>query len=66
MQAYWRLCSSGGASTKINMIDAALNKAAEFRRLRYPLYPLQKACSRLGAITGEGAWITARDILRET
>ena len=53
------------ASTRINLIGAALAKAAEFRRLRYPLYTLQKACSQLGATTGEGAWITVREILRE-
>ena len=54
------------ASTPINMIGGALDKAEEFRRLRYPLNTLQKACSRLGAITGQGAWITVREILRET
>ena len=43
---------------------SALDKVAEFRRLRYPLGLLRKACSYLGATTGEGTWITVRQTLR--
>ena len=42
----------------------ALDKLAEFRRLRYPSSILQKACNYLGAATGEGTWITVRNALR--
>ena len=43
---------------------AALEKIAEFRRLRYPKSILSKACTFLAASTGEGAWITIRNALR--
>ena len=43
---------------------SALDKVAEFRRLKYPLGMLRKACSYLGAATGEGTWITVRQTLR--
>ena len=43
---------------------AALDKIAEFRRLHYPTSVLQKACTFLGASTGEGTWITVRNALR--
>ena len=46
------------------MFESARAKVEEFRRLRYPRQVLQKACSRLGAITGNGMWITVRDLLR--
>jgi len=52
------------ASTQQLMLKSACNKVEEFRRLRYPRQVLQKACSRLGAITGNGTWITVRDQLR--
>ena len=52
------------ASDRQNLLVSAHHKAAEFRRLRYPLQVLRKACSYLGATTGEGAWITVRDELR--
>jgi len=42
----------------------ALDKMAEFRKLRYPESVLFKACNRLGASTGEGEWIRIRDTLR--
>ena len=42
------------------------DKIAEFRRLRYPDSVLRKACNFLGATTGEGAWITVRNALRDT
>ena len=42
----------------------ALDKIAEFRRLHYPMSVLQKACTFLGASTGEGTWITVRNALR--
>ena len=44
--------------------ESALDKVAEFRRLRYPLSVLRKACSYLGATSGEGTWITVRNTLR--
>ena len=43
---------------------SALDKVAEFRRLGYPTGLLRKACSYLGATTGEGTWITVRQTLR--
>ena len=43
---------------------SALEKIAEFRRLRYPTSILSKACTFLAASTGEGAWITIRNALR--
>ena len=46
------------------LVKGALGKMAEFRRLRYPLSVLQKACNYLGASTGEGTWITVRNALR--
>ena len=52
------------ASDSSNLYDGALEKIAEFRRLRYPDSVLQKACQYLGASTGEGMWITVRDALR--
>ena len=45
-------------------LPGAMDKAAEFRRLRYPPAVLYKACAVLGATTGEGAWIRVRDELR--
>lgn len=47
-----------------NLRTSALDKVAEFRRLRYPLGLLRKACSYLGATTGVGEWITIRQLLR--
>ena len=52
------------ASDPAAMIPSALDKIAEFRRLRYPESVLQKACTFLGASTGEGTWITVRNALR--
>ena len=43
---------------------SALAKIAEFRRLRYPVGLLRKACSYLAATTGERAWLDIRDSLR--
>ena len=43
---------------------AALDKIAEFRRLRYPLSVLTKCCTYLGATTGVGQWYRVRDALR--
>ena len=42
----------------------AIDKMAEFRKLRYPESVLFKACNRLGASSGEGEWIRIRDTLR--
>ena len=47
------------------LFDGALEKIAEFRRLRYPDSVLQKACAYLGATSGEGTWITVRNALRD-
>ena len=52
------------ASDPATLWDSALAKVAEFRRLRYPLSVLRKACSFIGATTGEGTWITVRNTLR--
>ena len=43
---------------------SALAKIAEFRRLRYPVGLLRKACAYLGATTGVRAWFDVRDVLR--
>ena len=43
---------------------AALDKIAEFRRLRYPLSVLAKCCTFLGASTGVRQWYRVRDALR--
>ena len=53
------------SSDPLSMERGALAKIAEFRRLRYPISGLAKACSLLGATTGEGTWITVRNALRE-
>ena len=52
------------ASDPQRVREGALDKIAEFRRLRYPLSVLQKACNYLGASSGEGMWITVRNALR--
>ena len=52
------------SSDKAAMGYSALEKIAEFRRLRYPTSILSKACTFLAASTGEGAWITIRNALR--
>ena len=43
---------------------AALDKIAEFRRIRYPLSVLSKCCTFLGASTGVRQWFDVRDALR--
>ena len=43
---------------------AALDKIAEFRRLRYPLSVLTKCCTFLGVSTGVRQWYRVRDALR--
>ena len=52
------------ASDPAALHEGALDKMAEFRRLHYPMSVLQKACTFLGASTGEGTWITVRNALR--
>ena len=52
------------ASSPEQIRQGGLEKIAEFRRLRYPLSVLQKACNVLGASTAERTWITVRDALR--
>ena len=52
------------ASDPQRVREGALEKITEFRRLRYPLSVLQKACNYLGAMSGEGMWITVRNALR--
>ena len=46
------------------LVEGALEKMAEFRRLRYPKSVLQKACAYLAASTGDDTWITVRSALR--
>ena len=43
---------------------AALDKIAEFRRIRYPLSVLSKCCTFLGSSTGVRQWFDVRDALR--
>ena len=43
---------------------SALDKVAEFRRLRYPLGLLRKACAYLAATSGVRQWLDVRDTLR--
>ena len=43
---------------------SALDKVAEFRRLRYPLGLLRKACAYLAATSGARQWLDVRDTLR--
>ena len=52
------------ASDPEQLRKGALDKIAEFRRLHYPCSVLRKACNFLGASTGEGMWITVRNVLR--
>ena len=52
------------ASSSVHMIRSTCDKVEEFRRLRYPLNTLLRVCNRLGATTGNGGYIIARDILR--
>ena len=52
------------ASDPRQLYVGAVDKIAEFRRLRYPISVLQKACAYLGASSGEGMWITVRNALR--
>ena len=52
------------ASDPDTLYRSALAKVDEFRRLDYPLSVLRKACSYLGASTGEGKWIAVRNALR--
>ena len=53
------------ASAPAAMGTSALDKIAEFRRLRYPESVLWKACNYLGASSGNRTWITVRDALRQ-
>ena len=42
---------------------SAIKKLKEFENLDYPVGMLRNACNRLGATTGEGAWIGIRNRL---
>ena len=42
---------------------SAIKKLKEFENLDYPVSMLKNACNRLGATTGEGAWIGIRNRL---
>ena len=42
---------------------SAIRKLKEFENLEYPVGMLRNACNRLGATTGEGAWIGIRNRL---
>ena len=46
------------------MLLSALEKIAEFRRLRYPASVCRKACTYLAASQGKGTWITVRNAIR--
>jgi len=52
------------SSDAANLYGSAMDKVAEFRRLRYPTALLRKACSYLGATTGVREWLDVRDSLR--
>ena len=52
------------ASDPAIMGSSALDKIAEFRRLRYPESVCRKACNYLAASQGMGAWITVSNALR--
>ena len=52
------------ASDTDNLCVSALDKVAEFRRLRYPLGLLRKACAYLAATSGVRQWLDVRDTLR--
>ena len=54
------------SSDASNLSASALDKIAEFRRLRYPISVLERACAYLGATSGVGTWITVRNALRAT
>ena len=43
--------------------DSALQKLEEFRRLGYPRGLLRGVCNFMGATTGNGGWITVRNLL---
>ena len=51
------------ASDEQALRESALQKLAEFRRLRYPIGLLRGVCSFLGATTGNGAWIRIRNAI---
>ena len=52
------------ASDTDNLCVSALDKVAEFRRLRHPLGLLRKACAYLAATSGVRQWLDVRDTLR--
>ena len=53
------------ASTTQDIFASAMAKVvAEFRRLRYPLHVLRRACTRTGAVSGEGTWTNVARSLR--
>ena len=52
------------ASNPAIMGSSALDKIAEFRRLRYPESVCRKACTYLAASQGMGTWITVSHALR--
>ena len=51
------------ASDRGALIESALQKLKEFRRLRYPEGLLRGCANFMGATTGEGAWIAVRNAL---
>ena len=52
------------ASDTANLYVSALDKVAEFRRLRYPLGLLRKACAYIAATSGVRQWLNVRQALR--
>ena len=45
-------------------INSALIKINEFIRLHYPITTLKGVCTFLAATSGNGAWITIRNLIR--
>ena len=52
------------SSDTANLYVSALDKVAEFRRLRYPLGLLRKACAYIAATSGVRQWLNVRQALR--
>ena len=52
------------ASDPGNLYTSALDKVAEFRRLRYPLGLLRKACAYIATTSGVRQWLDVRQALR--
>ena len=51
------------ASDRISLTESAVQKLAEFARLRYPRGLLRGVCNYMYVKTRAGAWMDARDKL---